>query len=78
MHFNTAVEPTTGSEQSPRPDTISREPQSGGKRKVDSTIADTKSQIERKKAEKSRKRRKVSVYDAVAGRSDRVKSPNSG
>jgi hypothetical protein len=71
VHFNTAVKFTAGSEQSQRHDVFEGESCSVGKRKIDDMTKHKKSQIEQKKKEESRKRRKVSVYDAVAGNLNR-------
>lgn len=74
MHFNTAIEITAGSEQSQRHDALLGESRSGEKRKIDSIAKRKQSQTDPKKEEISRKRRKVSVYDAVSGNLNCFKS----
>jgi hypothetical protein len=66
VHFNKAAGSVAGSEKSYPNDTRST---SKGKRKVDDTRNNKGS---RKKADASSKRRKVSVYDAVAGKTHHV------
>jgi hypothetical protein len=74
--FSTAVGSVVDSEHSFTDDAPSGRPQSKAKRRVYGTIEDIKPQKEHKSTEKLRKRRKVSVYDAVAGKYHPVKTSN--
>lgn len=64
MKFRASTGSIASIEQSPVKDVVSDRSTSAGKRKVGDTTIGT---MHTKNAEKSSKRRKVSVYDAVAG-----------
>lgn len=74
--FSKAAGSVVGSEHSFTDDTPSARAQSKAKRRVYGTTEDVKPQKEHKNTEKLRKRRKVSVYDAVAGNNYPVKTSN--
>lgn len=68
VHFRTKTDSAASSQASPVEDTeVPNRSRSAGKRKIGEIARGMTPSNETKNAEKSSKRRKVSVYDAVAG-----------
>lgn len=67
MHFRGKAGSIASSEPSPVRNAVSNRSKSTGKRKTGDTTKETIPSSEKRDARKSSKRRKVSVYDAVAG-----------